>query len=200
MTMQRSGSIKEAILDRAREEAQKIIVEAREKAQQILKNAEEERNAKLERMRLKPIEEANREFERIQAKANVEAKRMIIEHKMTLLAKITEETRKVLKERKFSYAVEEFIKSALIDGLSMFPQKSKLHIYVNSKDLSAARKVLEDLKLSDSVNTEVNNGILGGVIIESWDHLTRVDNSYDARLNSYMEKHLAEIARTLFES
>lgn len=82
----------------------------------------------------------------------------------------------------------------------MFSEDSKLHMYVNSKDLNSARKVLKDLKLSDSMDIETNDNILGGVIIESWDHRVRVDNSYDARLNSYIEKHLSQIGKALFES
>jgi vacuolar-type H+-ATPase subunit E/Vma4 len=198
--MQRSGSIKEAILDQAEQEAQKILLEARRKADQILKNAEEERNAKLEEIRRKTVEEANRESERIRTKANVEAKRATIERKMMLLAKITEEARKMLKERKTSYAVEEFIKTSLTDGLPMFSKDAKLHMYVNSKDLSSAKKALRDLNLSASIAIEPNDNILGGVIIESWDHRVRFDNNYESRLNSYIEKHLSQIAKALFES
>jgi len=193
-------SIKEAILEQANDEAEKIVEEARKKAQRILKNAEEEKNKMMEAIRSKAIEEANRMVERIQSEANADAKKIMLEKKAALLAKITEEIREVIEQRKFNYAAEESIKSLLLEGLPMFSKESKLRVFVNSKDLSAAKRVLQELKPPNSVSVEAKNDMLGGVIIESSDGLLRIDSSYDTRMRNYLEAFLPDIRRILFES
>ncbi len=195
-----AGSIRQAILDRAQEEAQKIIDQARQRAEQTLKNAEQEKNARIEKMKLKIIEETKQELDRIQAKANIEARKTVVERKMALLAKIHDETRRVLQKREFSYNIEEFIRNSLKECLPTFPDKTDLRMYVNSRDLTAAKKVLSELKLSNTVNVESDNSILGGIIIESSDKRLRVDDSYDTRLSSYLEKRLSDVGAALFQS
>ncbi len=195
-----AGSIRQAILDRAQEEAQKIIDQARQRAEQTLKNAEQEKNARIEKMKLKIIEETKQELDRIQAKANIEARKTVVERKMALLAKIHDETRRVLQKREFSYNIEEFIRNSLKECLPTFPDKTDLRMYVNSRDLTAAKKVLSELKLSNTVNVESDNSILGGIIIESSDRRLRVDDSYDTRLSSYLEKRLSDVGAALFQS
>ncbi len=195
-----AGSIRQAILDRAQEEAQKIIGQARQRAEQTLKNAEQEKNARIEKMKLKIIEETKQELDRIQAKANIEARKTVVERKMALLAKIHDETRRVLQKREFSYNIEEFIRNSLKECLPTFPDKTDLRMYVNSRDLTAAKKVLSELKLSNTVNVESDNSILGGIIIESSDRRLRVDDSYDTRLSSYLEKRLSDVGAALFQS
>jgi len=195
-----AGSIRQAILDRAQEEAQKIIGQARQRAEQTLKNAEQEKNARIEKMKLKIIEETKQELDRIQAKANIEARKTVVERKMALLAKIHDETRRVLQKREFSYNIEEFIRNSLKECLPTFPDKIDLRMYVNSRDLTAAKKVLSELKLSNTVNVESDNSILGGIIIESSDRRLRVDDSYDTRLSSYLEKRLSDVGAALFQS
>ncbi len=194
-----SGSLKQAILDRAREQAQKIIDEARHRAEHTLKNAEEERNTRTEKMKLKISEETKQEIERGQAKTNSEARKTLIERKMTLLAKIQNETRRVLQQREFTYSIEEFMRNSLKEILPTFSEKTELRICVNSRDLSIAKKVLSELKLSNTVNVEPDNSILGGIIIESSDKRLRVDDSYDTRLSSYLEKRLSDVGRMLFQ-
>ncbi len=195
-----AGSIRQAILDRAQEEAQKIIGQTRQRAEQTLKNAEQEKNARIEKMKLKIIEETKQELDRIQAKANIEARKTVVERKMALLAKIHDETRRVLQKREFSYNIEEFIRNSLKECLPTFPDKTDLRMYVNSRDLTAAKKVLSELKLSNTVNAESDNSILGGIIIESSDRRLRVDDSYDTRLSSYLEKRLSDVGAALFQS
>lgn len=200
ISLQNSKSIEEAILERARNEAEKMILEARMRAEQLLKNAGHEKNKKLESIRMRTIEEVNAEVERMQVKANTETKRMLQDKKNELLARLAEQTREAIEKREFTYSVKESLKNLLLEALPMFPQQAKLHIFVNLKDLNAAESVLKELNLSNFADVEAKKDMLGGVIVESSDGRLKVDNSYDTRLKRYMQSFLPDISRMLFES
>jgi vacuolar-type H+-ATPase subunit E/Vma4 len=93
----------------------------------------------------------------------------------------------------------------LADAIAMFPEQPKLQISVRRSDVSCARKSIEELGLLNFATFEGAavvglETIGGGVIVESADGFTRVDNSYDTRLTKYFRTSLSEVDKALFRS
>jgi vacuolar-type H+-ATPase subunit E/Vma4 len=70
---------------------------------------------------------------------------------------------------------------------------------VSSKDLAAARKLVEkDKELAGRITEVKEHGNLGGVIIEDMGGRVRIDNTYETRLEMLLPRLLPEVGKELF--
>ena len=188
--------ISEAILGKVQVEAQDIVEEAEEKARERIERAKEQQEAKLEEEKGKLMEEAREEATRILAQSSITARQELLLAKTSIIDEIINSAKKTFSEISSNESSPlDLIKEA-INALDI----DKARIYVSPKDVSSVRKSLKgDKKLADRI-TEIKefNGS-GGVIAEDIDGKTRIDNTYDTRLEMLLPKLLPEIGKELFQ-
>jgi vacuolar-type H+-ATPase subunit E/Vma4 len=188
--------IREAILNRAKEDAAQIIEEARIKAKGLVEEAKKRRELELETTKKKMISAARREGSKILAQASMTARREILRGKEDVVHEIVERVKHELRhhpsdKESFTHLIEETIDA--------FEMKTKVKLFVTSKDLGIVQEILrEDGLLRERVIEvrEVNG--LGGVSAEDEAGIVRVDNTFDTRLETLMTRILPEIGEELF--
>jgi vacuolar-type H+-ATPase subunit E/Vma4 len=193
-----TDKIREAILDKAKGEASKIIKDAEAKAREMISDAEGQKDRKFEEEKKKVITEANREASKTLAQASLKARQNILANKDTVIneviAKVKEELAKEVKDKTL---FERIIKEAL-DALE---SEEKMRLLVSSKDVGIVREVVgENGALKEKIEEVKEADYLGGVVVETIDGMVSIDNSFDMRLEMLMPKILPEIGKKLFGS
>ena len=188
--------ISEAILEKVRAEAQDIVKEAEGKARERIERAKRQRKAKLEEEKNRLIEQAKEEATRILAQASITARQELLLARTGIIDEIISRVKKTLSETSSDKGSPlDLIKEA-IDTLDT----DKARIYVSPKDISTVRNSLKgDKKLADRITEIREFDGTGGVIVEDIDGNTRIDNTYDTRLEMLLPKLLPEIGKELFQ-
>ena len=187
--------IGEAILDKVRAEAESIIKEAEGKAAKEIEQAKKQQAAKLEEEKGKMLQEAREEAARIAAQASVKARQEVSKAKADVINDIISRVKKELSRVSSD-------RSSLIDlireatGVLGF---DKGRVYAAPKDISTLKKLLEkDRGLAGKIVEVREHECLGGVIVEDISGRTRIDNTYETRLEMLLPRLLPEIGRELF--
>jgi len=187
--------IGEAILDKVRAEAENIIKEAEAKAAQEIEQAKKQQAAKLEEEKGKMLQEAKEEAARIAAQASVKARQELSKAKADVINELISRVKKEL-----SGVLSD--KSLLIDLIKEATEVLNLdkgRVYAAPKDISTVKKLLEkDRGLSGKIVEVREHDCLGGVIVEDINGRTRIDNTYETRLEMLLPRLLPEIGRELF--
>ena len=188
--------ISEAILGKVRAEAQDIVEEAEEKAQERIERAKRQQEAKLEEEKGKLIEAAKEEATRILAQSSITARQELLLAKTRIIDEIINRVKKTFSEISSDESSPlDLIKEA-INALDI----DKARIYVSPKDVSIVRKSLEgDKQLANRIAEIREFDGSGGVIVEDIDGKTRIDNTYDTRLEMLLPRLLPEISKELFQ-
>jgi V/A-type H+-transporting ATPase subunit E len=187
--------ISQAVLSKVKSEAQSITQEAEKKTQEEIEKAKRQRAARLEEERGKMLGEAEEEAARISAQASIKARQQLSSAKADVIARIIEGARKELAQISSDEThLPNLIKEAM-NGLGA----DKGRIYVSSKDISTAKKLLEaDRELSARILEVRESNFLGGVIAEDAEGKLRIDNTYETRLETLLPRLLPEISKELF--
>lgn len=176
-------TVKEEILNSAKEQANSLIAEARKEANRTAKEAEK----KIEGMQQKTDADAKRMMELIKkqelASAELENKKMILEAKKQIIEAAFAEARKKL-ENLDDKKTEAYIKKLL--------EKAKndievAHVYCNKKDA----KFLKEFRAETA-------GMIGGLIAENKEKTIRVDYSFETILQGIKENELQNMNKLLF--
>ncbi len=188
--------VSEAILDKVRAEAQDIVGEAEERARGRIQKAKQQQKAKLEEEKGKLIEEAKEEATRTLAQSSITARQELLLAKTRIIDEILSRVKKTFSEiSSDESSLLGLIKEA-INALDI----DKAIIYVSPKDVSSVRKSLKgDKKLADRISEIRELDGTGGVIVEDIDGKTRIDNTYDTRLEMLLPRLLPEIGKELFQ-
>lgn len=193
--MKEMEKIGEAILDKVKAEAESIIKEAESKAAKEVAQAKKQQAAKLEEEKGKMLQGAKEEAARIAAQASVKARQELSKAKADVINDIISRVKKELSGVSSD-------KSLLIDLIKEATQVlgfDKGRVYAAPKDVSTVRKLLEkDKGLSSKIVEVKEHDCLGGVIVEDIDGRTRIDNTYETRLEMLLPRLLPEIGRELF--
>lgn len=193
--MKEMEKIGEAILDKVKAEAESIIKEAESKAAKEVAQAKKQQAAKLEEEKGKMLQGAKEEAARIAAQASVKARQELSKAKADVINDIISRVKKELSGVSSD-------KSLLIDLIKEATQVlgfDKGRVYTAPKDVSTVRKLLEkDKGLSSKIVEVKEHDCLGGVIVEDIDGRTRIDNTYETRLEMLLPRLLPEIGRELF--
>jgi len=188
--------IGEAILDKVRAEAENIIKEAEGKAAKEIEQAKRQQAAKLEKEKVKMLQEAKEEAARIAAQASVKARQELSKAKAGVINELISRVKKELPGVSSD-------KSSLIDLIKEAIEVLNLdkgRIYAAPKDISTVQKLLEkDRGLAGKIVEVREHDCLGGVIVEDINGRTRIDNTYETRLEMLLPRLLPEIGRELFQ-
>jgi V/A-type H+-transporting ATPase subunit E len=188
--------IREAILNRAKEDAGQIVEEARIKAKGLVEEAKKRRELELETTKKKMISAAHREGSKILAQASMAARQEILKGKEEVVHEILERVKHEL--RRHASDKESFAR-LIEETTNAFEAKTKVKLFVTSKDLGIVWEILrEDGPLRERVIEvrEVNG--LGGVSAEDEAGIVRVDNTFDTRLDTLVPRLLPGIDKELF--
>lgn len=187
--------ISEAILDKVRIDAQKIIEEAEEKARGKIEQAGKQQEAKLEEEKGKLIGEAKEEATRILAQASITARQELLAAKTKIIDEIINRVKGVLS----GFSSDESSPLNLIKETIDTLDSDKVRIYVSLKDVSTVQKLFaKDKELVNKIKEIREFDCIGGVIVEDIDGKIRIDNTYETRLEMLLPQLLPEINKELF--
>ncbi len=193
--MKEMEKIGEAILDKVRAEAENIIKEAKDKAGKEIEQAKRQQVAKLEEEKGKILEEAREEAVRIAAQASVKARQESSKAKADVINEMLSRVKKELS----GISSDKSSLMGLIKEATDVLGIDKGRVYVSPKDISTVQKLLEkDRKLASKIVEIREYDCLGGVIVEDIDGRTRIDNTYETRLEMLLPRLLPEIGKELF--
>jgi len=193
--MKEMEKIGEAILDKVRAEAENIIKEAKKKAGEEIEQAKRQQVAKLEEEKGKILQEAREEAVRIAAQASVKARQESLKAKADV---INEMLSRVKKELSGISSDKSSLMGLIMEATDVLGI-DKGRVYVSPKDISTVQKLLEkDRKLASKIVEIREYDCLGGVIVEDINGRTRIDNTYETRLEMLLPRLLPEISKELF--
>lgn len=187
--------IREAVLEKAKQEAEKIIAEAKKEAEKIIEKAQREWERKREQLKNRMLEEARRKAEEIIIGARIKARMKLTEVKREVIEEVLKNIENIVKKSIFDRreSVDILLKEAIK------PLRGDIRVYVAERDLGIAQEIAEKLSNNEIKVVEVKPAkIMGGVIAESIDGTVRIDNSYEARLELVRTRLIPVIQRELF--
>jgi V/A-type H+-transporting ATPase subunit E len=187
--------ISQAVLSKVTSEAQSITQEAEKKTQEEIEKARRQREARFDEERSIMKRKAEEEAARLLAQASIKARQQLSSAKADVIARIIEGARKELARIPGDEThLLNLIREAM-NGLGV----DKGRIYVSSKDIGTAKKLLEtDRELSARILEVRESNFLGGVIAEDAEGKLRIDNTYETRLETLLPRLLPEISKELF--
>jgi len=188
--------LREAVLSKAREEAERIVREAEERARRIVAEAEERKRREVEEARKRLYEEVG--YEARIAEARIRASHIVSEVKNTVL----EELRKRVMEKLSSLSDEErrrSLRNLLSEALSRGIVQGRIGIVVSKRDCQLVHDVIASMGLRDRIAfIECSERISGGIVVESEDRSVRIDNTYETRLDMFLRTNSSRISSELF--
>ena len=176
-------TVKEEILNTAKEQSISLIAEARKEASRIMKEAEKE----IEKMKEKSDSEVKRMVDMIKkqesASAELENKKMILKAKKQVIESVFIEAGKKLEgldDKKREACIRRLLEKAKNEVQTAY-------VYCNKKD----SKFLKEFNVEPM-------GITGGLMAENREKTVRVDYSFETMLQSIKENELQNINKLLF--
>ncbi|MEM2006271.1 MAG: V-type ATP synthase subunit E family protein [Sulfolobales archaeon] len=183
-------SLREAVLKKAREDAERIVAAAQEEARKILEEARDRKRAIVESERKKVISELS--YEAKIAEAKMKARLTVNKARYELVNKATSKAALFLEELKPEYrflSLKNLLEEAIDVAENSLGKLSKLIAYVSERDLELAREVVEELAVTRRIELELRTaGISGGVIVEDPEGRIRIDNSYNSRIKVFLSR------------
>ena len=193
-----TDKIREAILNKAREEAQKIVSDAEEKAREMLAQAESQKDKRYEEEKKKIIAEARRESSKTLAQASLKARQQILKVKDGVVTKVFSNVKDTLSKEINDKSIFTRLITETIDA---FESEDKLRILAAPRDLKIVEEVLgEHNNLKERVAEVKELECLGGIMGETLNGMVSIDNTFDMRIEMLVPKILPEIGKRLFGS
>jgi vacuolar-type H+-ATPase subunit E/Vma4 len=177
-----------------RVEAEGIIKDAQAKAGEVVREATKQREARrlVERDRL--MKKAGEEANRILAQASVKSRQELLAAKTRVINEIVEKARQALLE-----VVDDIDLMPIIQESISALGTEKVRIYATPQYVASLSKNLKkDRDLAGRVVEVKQLATGGGIIAEDIEGKTRIDNTYQTRLEMLLPKLLPEISRELF--
>lgn len=194
--MDKMEGIKEAILDKVKQEAEQIIKSAEEEALKEIENAEKQLERRSQEEKTRILEDAEREAARIIAGASVEAHLELSKMKSNIVDRIVAQVKDELTKVSGDDAslIHLMREAVTILGLQ------KVRLYISSRDRDTVQHILHRYEeVAHRMIVEVKElDIDGGVVAESADGKLRIDNSYGTRLEMLLPQILPILDKELF--
>ncbi|MEM1623550.1 MAG: V-type ATP synthase subunit E family protein [Sulfolobales archaeon] len=182
--------LREAVLKKAREDAERIIAAAQEEARKILEEARDKKRAIVESEKKKVILELN--YEARIAEAKMKARLIVNKARYDLVNKVISKAMRFLEELKPEYrylSLKNLLAESISAAENSLGKLSKLTVYVSERDLELAKKVVKEIAVSSGLELELKiAGISGGVIVEDHEGRIKIDNSYDSRIAVFLSR------------
>ncbi|MFC1981947.1 V-type ATP synthase subunit E [Chloroflexota bacterium] len=188
--------ISEAILDKVKTDAQQVIKEAEEKAWQEIEKAEKQKEIKFEEEKQKIREEVEQEAARILAQASIKARQGLSKAKADVIDEIVSQVKDgLLKASTDESSLLNLVKEAVTELGA-----DRVRLYAAPKDMGTVQKLIKgDRELAGKIIETRELNFSGGVIAESANGKTSIDNTYDTRLEMLLPQILPEIGQELFK-
>ena len=188
--------IRQAILNKAEQEAAGIVEDARAKAADLIEKAEKARDLKFEQIKDRILAEAKQESDKILAKGAVDARLTVLKQKDLLLKKVISQVKEELAKNRTLPQTWTGLIHEVVSGLD---DSHKIRFRVASKDIDAIKKIVAD---NDELGKQIKEisevDCLGGLLAEDTQGKVSIDNTYDTRLEMLLTKILPEIGQKLF--
>ncbi|HOD70920.1 MAG: V-type ATP synthase subunit E [Deltaproteobacteria bacterium ADurb.BinA179] len=188
--------MREAILSKARQEAQILIDEAKSKAGEVVGKAQEQWERRLEAEKKRLLSESRRGAARIIAQADLKARQEILKEKDSIIREMIGKVKERLTENTSETSTLERLITEAVDA---FESDQALKIMASGKDIKRVREIVAASPvLKDRITGVSEAACMGGVICESVDGKVSVDNTYDTRLQMLIPRILPQVGKVLF--
>ena len=188
-------NISEAVVDKVRLEARSIVSEAEEEAKKDLEKAKSLREAKVKAEKRRLLNDAREEAARIMAQSAIQTHQKMAAAKASVVDDIVAQEQAGLKK---TSAKPELLAGLIADAIAGLGS-GKATISVSPGDIAAVNELVKkDKRLSSMVLDVTGCDCGGGVIVDSEDKKTSVDNTYATRLEMLLPRLLPEISKELF--
>ncbi|HPD21652.1 MAG: V-type ATP synthase subunit E [Desulfomonilia bacterium] len=189
-------NMREAILSKARQEAQELVEEARSRAAEMVLRAEEQWRQRFETEKQRLLSDSRREAARIIAQAELKARQELLKEKDDIIKEMIGRVR----QRLIGNTTETGTLSHLIgEAVDAFQSDEPLKIKTAGKDIQKVREIIScDPKLKERIAEVQETACMGGIICESVDGKVSVDNTYDTRLEMLIPKLMPRVGDILF--
>ncbi len=193
-----NNEIREAILKKARDEAEQIKAEAGQKAEELIAEAKEQKKKLAEEEKERKLAEARREAARILAQADLKERQIILGEKDSIIKDILKRVREELNKSPMEPEQAEGLLDETLNAFE-FEAGEKIRIFVAPKDREVVKNIVDSRDdLKNRVVEVKEKDMMGGMVAETEDGMISIDNSYERRLEMLMPKILPEIGNTLF--
>jgi len=177
-------TVLERIRDTGKSEASSIVGEARQERERILAEARTEAAKHLARREAEAAEQAKRRRVQDLARAELDAKKIVLAAQEAVLKEVRERGR----QRLAGLSTPEALRKTLAKNAAEWRSG---RVYCNEKDASAVRAIVGG-------NFGGTIPCLGGVVIESADGTRRLDLTSDSILEDLWDDVVKEVAETLW--
>jgi vacuolar-type H+-ATPase subunit E/Vma4 len=189
-------TITEAVVDKVKEQAQRLVNEAEEESKKELDKARAQRAARLDAEKRRLLAEATEEAARITAQNAMKARQKVANAKTTVLGTIVQKAQASLQKQE---ATDKQMSRLILDAIAGLGSSDKVFVSVAKKDVALAREVVKSNKDISARVLEVNTiDCDGGIIVENESRTLSVDNTYATRLQMLLPRILPEISKELF--
>jgi len=188
--------MREAILSKARQDAQAVIHDAQTKAAEMVRKADEQWRQRFEAEKQRLLSESRREAARIIAQADLKARQELLKEKDAIIREMVER----IKQRLTGNTTETKTLKHLIDeAVGAFQSDQPLKIMVSGKDIGRVKEIVaRSPELKGRITDVGETPCMGGVVCESVDGMVSVDNTFDTRLKMLIPKVMPEVGKMLF--
>ncbi len=193
--MQESSLILEKIREDSEKEVERIIGEAKKKSEEIIKKSEKDGKKRYEELIIQGKKNAELEKQRIIANARLQAKKLILETKESIIEKTFSLAEKKLRDIVSSDEYESILRKLIEEAISSIPDK-QLQILCDERDRELLRKIIKEFPRVEL--SEENISTIGGIIVKSKDGRIQVDNTFETRIERMKNDLRVKVARILF--
>ena len=192
----KTDKIRKAVLNKARDDADKITSDAGLRAGEMIEEAKDRRRQRFEKEKEMIIDEARREASKILAQASLKARQEILKQKNAVINEIIAKVKNKLKQ---AAPDKKSLLHLIKEAIDAFETEDTVRIFVSHKDAGDVSKIIEENSSLSEKITEVREiDCLGGILAEKTNGMVSIDNTFDTRLEMLMAKILPEIGRKLF--
>lgn len=200
-------TLKERIIQQAKDEAAEIVDRARRVAERDLVYAKEEAEEIAVQQRAKMQPTADMEGRKIIVDAEMEGRRHLLEKKEELVSKIFAEAESRMEELRGSKTYVDIVVKLIENGVSSMGQGVKIEFGEKDKDIftpeavsSIKSHIAKSLEADFQLEFQcVGEQILSGVRIRSKNGRVIIDNSFSNRLRILKEELRGEVAEMLLQ-
>ncbi|RLG56129.1 MAG: hypothetical protein DRN99_00550 [Thermoproteota archaeon] len=188
--------ITEALLEKARSEADDILNRARSEAEARVKEAETRAKAEAESLLESKVRDAEKEAERLLMDARFKSRQRIAQAREELVEKVFKEAEERIRREYGAEVLENLMRRSVeLAGVS------ELTVYVSEPDLDAAAKIAEKVEREHGVKLKLEASpiVRDGVVVKSADGRIVVDNTLKTRIEQAKKRLRPLIAKIILE-
>ena len=186
-------TVADDIREQARKRAAELRAEGEQQREELLEQARQEADQIVADAESTVAGQIEQEREQALSSAKLEAKQARLEARRELLASIHDDVEASVRELDGNrrYDLTSAVVEAAVDEFGEEP----LRLYGRADDQSLLEEIATEY---DHVSVGGEVDCLGGVVVESEQSQVRVNNTFDATLETVWDENLREISESLF--